>query len=171
MSPVMQGTFFDTSEEPFCPCRWIWQRCSCHSCSGEEKRFGSHVSICAEVISPTSAACSDWRQHQLRTEAFELRRGAVARPLSRQDGDSECPVVAIPRFRFCGARVCDQMPHALRPRAAEAIEEATNTSRAAPRPGTAAVVKLSAGLACEAVSPLGSAVMPGSASFKPHTTA
>ena len=39
------------------------------------------------------------------------------------------------------------------------MEEATHTSRAAP-----AVVKISAGLDCEAVSPLGSVVMPGSAS-------
>ena len=35
-------------------------------------------------------------------------------------------------------------------------EEATHTSRAALRPGTAAAVKISAGLDCVAVSPLGS---------------
>ena len=40
------------------------------------------------------------------------------------------------------------------------MEEATNTFRAALRPGTAAVVKMSAGLDCEAVSPLGSVAMP-----------
>ena len=39
------------------------------------------------------------------------------------------------------------------------------------RPGTAAVVKTSAGLDCDAVSPLGFVVMPGSASFRPQTTA
>ena len=33
MSPLMQGSINDTSEEPFCPCRWIWQNCSCHGCS------------------------------------------------------------------------------------------------------------------------------------------
>ena len=72
-----------------------------------EERFGSRVSICAEAIPPTSA---DWRQCLLRTEAFELRLRAVAHPLSRQEGDSECPVVAVPRFHFCDTRVCDQMP-------------------------------------------------------------
>ena len=37
--------------------------------------------------------------------------------------------------------------------------------------GTAAVVKISAGLDCEAVSPLGSVAMPGSARFMSETTA
>ena len=50
------------------------------------------------------------------------------------------------------------------------MEDATHTSRAALRPGTAEV-KISAGLDCEAVSPLGSVVMPRSASFTPQTTA
>ena len=45
--------------------------------SGEGERFGSRVSICAEVISLTSADRSDWRRC-LRSEAFELRLGAVA---------------------------------------------------------------------------------------------
>ena len=40
-------------------------------------------------------------------------------------------------------------------RAAAAMEEATHTSRAALRPGTAAVLKISAGLDCEAVKPSG----------------
>ena len=57
------------------------------------------------------------------------------------------------------------------PRAAAATEEATHTSKAALRPGTAAVVRISAGLNCEAVSLLGSVVMPGSASLTPQTTA
>ena len=88
----------------------------------------------------------------LRIEAFALRLGAVAHPLSRQEGESECRLVAVPRFRFCSAKVCDQMPPAS-PRAAAAMEEATHTSRAALRPGTAVVVKISAGLDREAVSP------------------
>ena len=48
---------------------------------------------------------------------------------------------------------------------AAAMEEATHTSRAALRPGTAAVLKISAGLDCEAVSPLSSGVMPGVCKF------
>ena len=56
------------------------------------------------------------------------------------------------------------------PRAAAAMEEATHTSRAALRPGTAAVVKnISRAWTCEAVSHLGSVVMPGSSSFMPQT--
>ena len=44
-------------------------------------------------------------------------------------------------------------------------------ARAALRPGTAAVVRLSAGLDRVSVSPLGLVVMPGSESFMPQTTA
>ena len=51
------------------------------------------------------------------------------------------------------------------PRAATAPEDASHTSRAVLRPGTAAVAKRSAGLDCVAVSHLGFVVMPGSASF------
>ena len=47
----------------------------------------------------------------------------------------------------------------------------THTPKAALRPGTAAAVKRSARLDCVAVSPLGSVVMPGSASFNPPKTA
>ena len=47
----------------------------------------------------------------------------------------------------------------------------THTSGAALRPGTAAEVKRSVGLDCVAVSPLGSVVMPGSASLNPPKTA
>ena len=109
-SPVKQGSINDTSEEPTDVAEplvpWLPSKV--------EERFGSRVSICAEVISPTKADRSDWKQCLLRTEAFELRLGAVAHPLSRQEEDSECPVVAVPRFRVCSARVCDQMPPALR---------------------------------------------------------
>ena len=84
------------------------------------------------------------RQHLLTVPtAFEFRRGGVAHPLSRQEGDSECPAVEVPRFRFCSGRG-STAACAASPRAAAAIEEATHTSRAAPRPGTAVVVKISA---------------------------
>ena len=88
-------------------------------------RFVSRVSICAKVISPTSADRSDWRQCLPRAEAFGLRLGAVAHPQSRQEVDIECPVVAVPRFRFCG--VGGLRPNAAcaaSPRAANATEEA-----------------------------------------------
>ena len=51
--------------------------------SGERELSGFRVSTSVEAISPTSAARSDWWQCLLRTEAFELRLGAVAHPLSR----------------------------------------------------------------------------------------
>ena len=33
MSPVVQGSVNGTSEKPLCPCRWVWQNCSCLGCS------------------------------------------------------------------------------------------------------------------------------------------
>ena len=77
--------------------------------SGEEEQLEFHVSICAGAISPTSAGRSDWRQCLLRTEAFELRLGAVAHPPSRQGGGSECPGCACLGFHSCSWSVCDQM--------------------------------------------------------------
>ena len=66
-------------------------------------------------------------------------------------------------------RNCDQKQ--LARRAASALEDATHTCTAALRPGTAVVVKRSAGLDCVSVSPLGSVVIPGSASLSPPKTA
>ena len=93
--------------------------------------------------------------------AFPPSRGTIVNALVTQVWDF-IPVVGS--FRSNDA--C-----AASPRAAAALGEATHTSRAALRPGTAAVVKISAGLDFEAVRPLGSFVMPGSVSFNPHTTA
>ena len=36
VAPVMQGPIDDTGEEPFCPCRRIWQNCPCHDNFGAE---------------------------------------------------------------------------------------------------------------------------------------
>ena len=33
MFPVVQCSINDTSEKPLCSRRWVWQNCSCHSCS------------------------------------------------------------------------------------------------------------------------------------------
>ena len=52
------------------------------------------------------------------------------------------------------------------PRAAAALEDATDTSRAALRPGSAAVVKISAGVDVASVDPHGSVVTPEPASFQ-----
>ena len=60
-------------------------------------------------------------------------------------------------------QVWDYIPAS--PRAAATLEKATHTSKAALRPGTRAVVKISAGLECGPVSPQGLVVVPGSASF------
>ena len=63
------------------------------------------------------------------------------------------------RFLACSGSVSDQKLPALRP--PEPLR----------RTGTVAVVRRSAGLDCVSVSPLGSVVMPGSASFSPPHTA
>ena len=92
-------------------------------------------------------------------------------------GPNQRAVVNVLLPQFAGlisvcVRLRSDAACAASPRAGGAsMEEAMNTSRAALRPGTAAVVRISAGLDCEAVSPLGSVVMPGSASFMPQTTA
>ena len=82
-------------------------------------------------------------------------------PWSRKSGTSCLKLNSLRSNAACAAS----------PRAAAALGEATHTSRAALRPGTAAVVRISACLDCEAVRPLDSGLMPGTASFQPHTTA
>ena len=64
----------------------------------------------------------------------------AARPRPALAGGSEYSVASTLRFHFCNATVYD-------------------------RSGDSSVVRISAGLDCEPVSPLGSVVMPGSASF------
>ena len=100
------------------------------------------------VTSPTDVARCNWRRCLLRTEVvFEWEQVSASHPLSRlADGDA-FSAVGVLLFLFCSASAYDQMPPAPHtPRAAAAVEEATHTSRAALRPGTAAVVKISAGL-------------------------
>ena len=73
MSPVVQYSVNDTSEDPLCSRRWVWlaELLVPWLLSIAGQRFGFHVSTCDELISATSAAHSDWRQCLLRTEAFE----------------------------------------------------------------------------------------------------
>ena len=67
---------------------------------------------------------------------------------------------------------CDHKQLALRPLgAAAALEDATHTSRAVLCLGTTAVLQISAGQDCVSVSPLGSVVIPGTASLGPPQTA
>ena len=80
-----------------------------------------------------------------------------------QAGGSEYSAASVLRVHLSCVSLRSNAACAASPRAAAAMEEATHTSRAALRPVTAAVVKISAGLDCEAVSSsLGSVVMPGS---------
>ena len=96
----------------------------------------------------------------------------VDRLLSRPEGDRRCFESKSLGFLVCGVRLCDQKAAgAASPLAATALEDATHTSRAALLPGTAAVVKRSARVECVVVSPLGSVVIPGSASLRPPKTA
>ena len=159
VAPVMKGYVNDTGEEPLpVPSGWVELPVS-WLLSGEEEQFEFHVSIFDEAISLTSAGRSGWMRCLLHTAVCEWQQGVVARPPSRQEVDSECPGDASLGFHSC---LLELLLH---------WKSHTHTSRAALRPGTAAVVKMSAGLDCVAVSPLGSAAMPGSASFSPHTTA
>ena len=60
---VVQSSVNDACEDPLCP-RWRIREICCVpwllSAAGE--RFGFRVSTCDEVILPTNAARSDWRQ-------------------------------------------------------------------------------------------------------------
>ena len=74
-------------------------------------------------------------------------------------------------FVFVVDRLRSNAACALSPRAAAAMEEATHIqSRSAFRDSRGGQ-KIRVGLACEAVSPLGSVAMPRSASFMQQTTA
>ena len=86
------------------------------------------------------------------------------RPRFTQAGGSEYPVAS--RFHSCNATVYDRMPPVQHLRGLPLQWRRPRT-----RPGTAAAVRISAGLDCEALSPLGSVVMPGSASVMPQTAA
>ena len=90
----------------------------------------------------------------------------VGHLLSREGDDSECPGYDL-GFLACSSRVHDQKVLVLRLLEPLLRWERPPTSKAALRPGTSAVVKRSAGLDGVAVSPLGSVVMPGPASFQP----
>ena len=106
------------------------------------------------------------RSHSARAEGFG-RTARVMAVLRRRR------VLSI-RVYVCVEAIGDFIPVVrlfASPRAAARLGEATHTSRAALRLGTAAVVKRSAGPDCVVVSPLGSVVMPGSASFNPPKTA
>ena len=71
-------------------------------------------------------------------------------------------------FHACSWTVFDQTLPALRHLQLLLHWERRHTRPGRPlRPGTPAVVRRSAGLDCVALSPLGSVVMPGSASFNP----
>ena len=116
--------------------------------------FGFHVSICVEGSLPTFAVhCGLTSAACCRVRVPAGCGPNICCPDSGAENDALTP--EIRKFDVCSAAS---------PRAAAALEEATHTSRAALRPGTAAIVKKkrSAGLDCASVSPLGSVEIPGS---------
>ena len=129
---------------------------------GSGERVGFRVSTCDEGISPTDAARFDWRRCLPRPE-FEWRLDATTRPQSTPAGGSEHSVASILRLSFCNATVYDRMPPVQHLRGLPLRWRRPRT-----RSGTAAVVRISAGLDCAAVSPVGSVVVPRSALF--HAT-
>ena len=129
--------------------------------------------LCAGGIWPTFADRCGTLQCLLHIVGFGWLLGAVDRLLSRQAAGRWCPdlgdrnLVPVMWNFTIECRLCS-----ISSASCCCIgEEATHMSRAALRPGTAAVVKRSAGLDCASVSPLGSVVMPGSASLSPPKTA
>ena len=117
--------------------------------SGEGERSGFRVSIRAEVILPTHVGRCGWMRcpaAHCSVRVFEWRQGAV-----RRGDDKGCPGYAHQEFLACDS-LQSKTACAASPLAAAALGEATHTSRAALRLGTAAVVKRSAGLDCDAVS-------------------
>ena len=99
-----------------------------------------------------------------------MRQDATSAAYCRVRVTAGCgrPSAVHREFDACNVRFYDQRPLAQRPRE---LLLYTQISRAALRPGTAAVVKRSASLDCASVSPLGSVVMPGSARLSPPKTA
>ena len=84
-----------------------------------------------------------------RLEAVSAAHQSV-RVTARCGRPSAVPSVAVPQFHVGSTRVCDQMPPVLRLRELPLQwRRATHTFSAALRPGTAAVVKILAGLECE----------------------
>ena len=94
-------------------------------------------------------------------------QSSVRRPHKREG--TEHPVASVLRLRSCNAKVYDRMSPVQHLRELPLQWRRPHTRPgAALRPGTAAVVKISAGLDSEAVSPLGTVVMSESASFTPQ---
>ena len=90
---------------------------------------------------------------KVRVTAGSGRAVPLSRPGERKSGISHRQWNLFRSKAACAAS----------PRPPAALEDATHTSRAALRPGTAAVVNVSAGL--DGACPLGSVVTAGSASF------
>ena len=131
MTPVMQGPVNDTGEEPFSPSRRVWQNCPCHGRSPAQKSNLNIVPTGSDVCGVLHCSRDGW--------VGSLDQRAVVPWVTQfREFFSVLGKFAI----ICRLR-----------RAAAVLEEATHTSRAALRPGTAAVVKVSAGLDCEAVGP------------------
>ena len=59
--------------------------------SAVEERFGSHVPTCAEVISPTSAARSDWKQCALKCSSYGWVRSSIRCPDKKEIVDALLP--------------------------------------------------------------------------------
>ena len=134
------------------------------------KAIGFHVSICAGGLLLTLAVHCGTMPSLLHTVGFGWLLGVAYHLLSKPADDTRCLEVVCLVFHFCVRFLRSKEACAAFPRAA-ALVDATHTSREALRRGTAAVVKRSAGLECVSVGPLGSMVIPGSASLSSPKTA
>ena len=163
MTGVMQGSVNDACEEPLRPRREVWENCASHGCPPLQKSDSDLVLPSAmkglrRLMLPIATGGDVCCVLKCSSD------GRMRPPIRCPDKRAAVNVLFVSVLRFHSACAASL-------RAAAAMEEATHTSKATLRPGTTAVVKISAGLDCEAVGLLGSVVMPGSASFMPQTTA
>ena len=127
VAPVVKGSMNDTGEEPLCPCRRFRKTARVMALSDEEEQFVFRVSICVEVISPTSAGHSGRMRCLLRTEC--ARDGKIVPVCCTREVDSECPGVSKFRNLVSGDNLRSKADCAApRAAAAAALKDAAHTS-------------------------------------------
>ena len=117
-----------------CPCRRVRQNCPCHGCSPAKKSNSNFM---------LQSALKRFRRHLLAIPGGRILQcssdGKVWSTIRRADKGSIVNALVAQVWDFIPTiswTVCDQMT----PRDVAALVEATHTSRAALRPGTAAAL-------------------------------
>ena len=159
------------SEHPRLPGREAWQHCSRHG--GTPPQQGD-LDLVPPSRSQRPGRSAVAAARRLLRREVERARGGRVRATSR--GPHHGPIDDAGGREFGNlAPVSSQLPAKRRlRRVAGRIGSVggrhTHTPRAALRPGAAAFVRMSAGLDCVVMSPVGSVVVLGSARFRPRTS-